>query len=161
MNNPLYAGSIYWFTVILAMGLKIAPLPEALQEWNPDWVLLILMYWVLVLPYKFGVISAWLIGILTDVLTGRTLGQYALIYSLITYICLKLHKRVRTFPLLQQGFFIFCCLLLAETFVFAFESINNPARFHWSFLLPVMSGTFIWPFTGMVLRMVRLNQRDH
>ncbi len=159
MNSNYYGSFFYAITIVIAMGLKIMPLPVAFQLWNPDWVLLVLIYWVLVLPYKFGVFGSWLVGLLTDVLTGRLLGQYALIYALTTYICLKLYKRVRAFPLLQQGVFIFGCLLFAQILVFGIETFDNPSRFQWSFLLPVISGTLVWPFTGMILRVIRIHQR--
>ncbi|MEY4767510.1 MAG: rod shape-determining protein MreD, partial [Pseudomonadota bacterium] len=66
------------------MSLRIAPFPQLIRIFNPDWVLLVLIYWTLALPYRRGVLTAWGIGLLTDVLTGRLLGEYALIYALIT-----------------------------------------------------------------------------
>lgn len=160
MTNPNPLGTLlYLGTVVFAMGLKIMPLSPGLQPWNPDWVLVVMIYWFLALPYRCGVFSAWIIGILTDVLTGRMLGQYALIYAMISYICLKLYKRVRLFPLLQQGAFIFGCLLFAQILAFCIEGIHNPSRFEWSFLLPAFSGTLVWPFVGVVLRVLRVNHR--
>lgn len=159
MNSGFFGSMVYMMTLLVAMGLKIMPLPPVLQAWNPDWVLLVLIYWVLVLPYKFGVFGSWTVGLLTDVLTDRILGQYALVYALLAYICLKLHKRVRTFPLAQQGVFIFCCLLIAQILVFCIESIHNPSRFQWSFLLPVLSGTLVWPFAGIILRIIHIHHR--
>jgi rod shape-determining protein MreD len=160
MNSHTPFGTfLYLFAVIMAMCLKVMPLPPALQSWNPDWVLLVLIYWLLAFPYKWGVTSSWMVGLLMDVLTGRPLGQYALVYALLSYVCLKFYKRVRHFPLMQQGLFIFACLLLAHTLAFCIESIHNPSRFQWAFLLPVISGTLIWPFIGLVLRGINLNQR--
>lgn len=148
----------YLFSVIVAMGLNVLPLSPALQFWNPDWVLLVLIFWLLALPYKWGIFSSWLVGLLMDVLTGRLLGQQALIFAIVSYICLKFYKRVRYFPILQQALFIFCCLVLSHTLAFGINNIHNPAHFGWEFLLPVISGTLIWPFAGMVLRSINLNQ---
>jgi len=146
-------------TTILAMCLRVAPLPAAVAVYNPDWVLLALIYWVLAVPERVGIFYAWIFGLLTDVLTGRMLGQYALAYSLVIYICLKLHKRLRQFPLLQQGLFIFFCLLLSQLLLFFIKNLLHPAQLHGTFWLPVLSGTLCWPLVYTVLRFVRLNKR--
>ncbi|MFI3136395.1 MAG: rod shape-determining protein MreD [Methylococcaceae bacterium] len=150
---------LYLFSVLLAMCLNVLPLSSALQFWNLDWVLLVLIFWLLALPYKWGIVSSWMVGLLMDVLTGRLLGQHALIYAIVSYVCLKLYKRVRHFPLIQQEVFIFCCLLLAHTLAFCIEGIQNPSRFQWVFLLPVISGTLIWPFAWFILRNLHFNRR--
>jgi len=105
-------------SLILAMCLRIAPWPGDMAAFNPDWVLLFLIYWALAQPEHVGIFHAWVFGILVDVLTGRLLGQYALAYSIIVYICLKLHKRLRQFPFFQQGLFVFFCLLLSQLLLF-------------------------------------------
>ena len=152
LNN--YAGFFrIIISLILAMCLRIAPWPGALAAFNPDWVLLFLIYWSLAQPEHVGIFHAWVFGILVDVLTGRLLGQYALAYSIIIYICLKLHKRLRQFPLVQQG------LLLSQLLLFFVKNIQSPAQLHASFWLPVITGTLCWPIVHGALRFVRLSRR--
>jgi len=144
-------------TLALAMCLRIAALPGDLAVLNPDWVLLTLIYWSLAVPERVGIFHAWTFGLLTDVLTGRLLGQYALAYSLVIYICLKLHKRLRQFPLVQQGLFIFFCLLLSQLLLFLIKNMQHPAQLHASFWLSVFTGTACWPLVFTVLRFIRLS----
>ncbi len=146
-------------TLIGAMCLRIAPWPGEMAAFNPDWVLLVLIYWSLALPDRVGIFHAWTFGLLTDVLTGRLLGQYALAYSLVIYICLKLHKRLRQFPFLQQGLFVFFCLLLSQLLLFFIKNLQHPAQLHASFWLPVFTGTLAWPLVYGVLSFVGLSQR--
>ncbi|MDD5320921.1 MAG: rod shape-determining protein MreD [Methylococcales bacterium] len=157
MNKYVGFGRII-LTIALAMGLRIAPWPGDLAAFNPDWVLLSLIYWSLAVPERVGIFHAWTFGLLTDVLTGRLLGQYALAYSLVIYICLKLHKRLRQFPLIQQGLFIFCCLLLSQLLLFLIKNFQHPAQLHASFWLPVFTGTVSWPLVYTALRFVRLSR---
>ena len=147
------------FSLIVAMALRIAQWPSDWAMLNPDWVLLALIYWSLALPERVGIFHAFTFGLLTDVLTGRLLGQYALAYSLIIYLCLKLHKRLRRFPVLQQGLFIFFCLLLSQLLLFFIKNLQHPAQLHASFWLPVFTGTVMWPLVYGVLRLVRLSRR--
>ena len=159
-NN--YAGFFRIITsLILAMCLRIAPWPGDMAAFNPDWVLLFLIYWALAQPEHVGIFHAWVFGILVDVLTGRLLGQYALAYSIIVYICLKLHKRLRQFPFFQQGLFVFFCLLLSQLLLFFVKNLQSPAQLHASFWLPVITGTFCWPIVYGVLRFVRLSRRSN
>ena len=145
----------YFVTIILAMGFKILPLPVMLSNINPDWVLLALIYWTLALPEKLGVFNAWVVGLLVDVLTGRLLGQHALAYALISYACLKLHKRLRQYPVLQQSLFIFCSLLVSQVLIFWIENIKEPTEFTMAFWLPVFIGTLCWPLVYSALRYIR------
>ena len=146
-------------TLVVAMCLRIAPWPEEIAVFNPDWVLLVLIYWSLAAPEHMGIFHAWTFGLLTDVLTGRLLGQYALAYSLVIYLCLNLHKRLRQFPVIQQGLFIFFCLLLSQLLLFFIKNLLHPVQLHASFWLPVFTGTLCWPLIYTVLRYVRLFRR--
>lgn len=138
------------------MCLKIMPLPDYLSRLNPDWVLLTLIYWTLAVPERMGVFNAWLVGIVVDVLTGRLLGQQALIYALASFTSLKFHRRLRQYPLPQQSLFIFCNLLFAQIMVFWIENINSLTEFTMTFWMPVITGTLLWPLIYLSLRFIRI-----
>lgn len=157
MNSHFGFGRII-LTIVVAMCLRIAPWPGFLTTMNPDWVLLTLIYWALAVPERAGIFNAWTVGLLTDVLTGRVFGQYALTYTLVIYCCLMLHKRLRQFPLPQQGLFIFFCLLFSQVLMFWLKNIQQPAQMQASFWLPVFTGTFCWPLVYTALRRVRLSR---
>ena len=144
-----------FFTLVFAMCLRILPLPEGFALLNPDWILLTLIYWSLALPERVGICYAWLFGLLTDVLTGRLFGQYALAYSIIIYLVLYWHRQLRQFPILQQCLFIMGCLFISQALLFWFENIRAPAQLHSSFWIPVVSGTVSWPCVYVLLRAVR------
>ncbi len=146
----------YFVTILLAMSFKILPLPVLLSNMNPDWVLLVLIYWTLAIPEKLGVFNAWIVGLLVDVLTGRLLGQHALAYALISYACLKFHKRLRHYPIPQQALFVFCSLLFSQILIFWIENIKSPTEFTMAFWLPVFVGTVCWPLVYSALRYIRI-----
>jgi rod shape-determining protein MreD len=158
MNNYYGFGRII-LTIVLAMCLRIAPMPGLMAAINPDWVLLSLIYWSLAVPERVGIFHAWVFGLLTDVLMGKLFGQYALAYSLVIYLCLKLHKRLRQYPLIQQGLFIFFCLLLSQLLLFWIKNLQHPSQLHPSFWLPVITGTLCWPLVYTMLRFIRLSRR--
>lgn len=159
MIDSYYGCGRIIITIIMAMCFLITPWPGFLSQINPDWVLLVLIYWAIAVPERVGIFHAWTIGLLTDVLTGRVFGQHALAYSLVIYACLILHKRLRQFPLPQQGLFIFCCLLLTQILLFWLKNIQHPAQLSLSFLWPIFAGTLCWPLIYTVLRRIRLSRR--
>lgn len=153
------AGTYFVVTVAAAMVLRVMSLFPAMDIFNPDWVVLVLIYWSIALPERFGVFSAWTVGLLADVLTGRLLGQYALIYALICYFSINEHRRLRQFPIVQQCLWVFFCLLGSQCVVFGLESMRAGNRLPLEFWYPVLSGTVAWPLVFVVLRYIRVMAR--
>ena len=143
---------VYIFSVILAIILKIAPWPIAFAEMNPDWILLVLIYWSVNMPERVGIFNAFFIGLLTDVLTGRLLGEYALVYSLVCYFCLNSHKQLRHFPLLQHSVFVIVNLTLSQILIFWMENIQSITQFQGAFWQPILTGVLVFPVIHWLLR---------
>ena len=139
-------------SIIASMGLRIFPWPGVAPLLNPDWILMSLVYWSLTAPERIGVGRAWVVGVLTDALTGRMLGQYALAYSIVVYICAKLHMRIRQFPLSQQAATIFLLLLLSQLLIFWTENLQGHTALTWAYWLPSWVGAALWPAFFFAMR---------
>lgn len=142
------------------MCMKVVPLPDSVSHLNPDWVLLTLIYWNLAIPEIIGVLNAWVVGIIMDVLTGRSLGQQALAYALVSFISLKFYRRLRQYPLIQQSLFVFVSLLFAQLLIFWLESMGGTLEFSSTFLVSALVGALFWPIIYLVLRYVRTFGRN-
>lgn len=154
-----FAALYFIVTLAIAMMLRVMSLFPGMDEFNPDWIALVLIYWSIALPERFGVFTAFWIGLLTDVLTGHLLGQYALIYALISYFSITEYRRLRQFPLPQQCLFVLFCLMCGQILVFGMESMQAPNRLPLSFWYPVLSGALAWPLVFLVLRAIRVLAR--
>lgn len=97
---------VIWLSLLVGLVLAVAPMPTFTEIGRPLWLAMLLTYWVLLLPERVGMVTAWLLGLAQDVLYGNLLGQNALILGLITFLVLSLHQRLRMFPAWQQ------CLVL-------------------------------------------------
>ena len=97
---------------LVALMLTALPLPHWAEPWRPAWVTLVLAYWVLALPHRVGVGVGWGLGLLLDVLTGALLGQHALSLSLVAFLALRLHQRLRVLSPWEQGVSIFLLVVL-------------------------------------------------
>ncbi len=131
-------------TLVLSIIFSIMPLPDVLNTWRPEWVAVVLIYWVMHLPHRFGVGSAWLIGLLTDATTGALLGQHAFGYALIAFFVLMFYRRIRVFPLIQQALivgFMTVLPLSISLWVMGITGINTGGVSYWA---PVLSSSLLW-----------------
>lgn len=117
--------------------LTILPLPDWIVWWRPQWTLLILISWCLLLPNNIGIIFTIIVGLIMDLLTGTLLGQHALIYLIAAYFVLKFHLQFRHFPLWQQS------LLVA---LFSLFSVIVTAPDTWKCGLTLLTTPLLWPW---------------
>ena len=151
--------AVIGITVALGMVLAVLPLPHfvpiELGFLRPDWVAMVLIYWVLALPHRVGIVTAWLVGLVMDVLLGSLLGQHGISYIVIAYIVASLYQRLRMFTVWQQAMILFALLGLSQLINFWVESIAGLAEWSMWYLLPAVSGALLWPLIFLMLRYLR------
>ena len=59
---------VIWASLVLALLLSVSTLPRFMEIGRPLWLALFLTYWVLAVPHRIGMTSAFCIGLLADVL---------------------------------------------------------------------------------------------
>ncbi|MCU7915198.1 MAG: rod shape-determining protein MreD [Candidatus Thiodiazotropha sp. (ex Gloverina cf. vestifex)] len=146
---------IIYLTLLMGYFLTLIPLPEWAQTFRPQWVALILIYWCMALPERVGVGVGFIVGLLLDVLTGTLLGQHALGLSVVAFVTIKLHLRVRVMPLRQQVFTIFIILLVERLLaLWSTGAAGYPTPSLWYWVTPVI-GMLLWPWIYILLRDTR------
>ena len=146
-------------SILLAMVLSVLPMPHIvpaeLGYLRPDWVALVMIYWIIALPDRVGMASAWLTGIMMDVLLGSLLGQHALAFVVIAYIATSLYQRLRMFSVWQQALIVFAILGINQLINFWVESIAGDSEWSMWYLLPSLTGALLWPWIFLMLRSLR------
>ncbi len=154
-STPPGSRYIIYLTLLVGFILAITPLPEWAQIYRPQWVALILIYWCMALPERIGVGVGFTVGLLLDVLSGTLLGQHALGLSVVAYLALKLHLRVRVMPLRQQVFTVFILLLVERLLaLWATGAAGYPTPSLWYWMTPLVS-MLLWPWIYLTLRKIR------
>ena len=141
--------------MLTALTLVSLPLPDALTPFRPPWVTLAVIYWVMMSPRVFGLGSAWLVGLMLDILQGDLLGQNALALTAVAYLTLRFHLQIRIFPLWQLTMTVFALLIIGAFIVFWIDGvIGNPllgvAR--WT---QVIFGAVLWPPVMAIMDRIR------
>jgi len=144
------------FTLLCAAVLGIVPLPVWLELWRPEWIVLVVVYWVIALPHRVGLLTAWLTGFFIDVLEGSLLGLNAIALTLMAYVALNLYQRLRMFTPLQQSTTILMLTGVHQLLIFwvlTATGQNTPGNL--LFVLSAVSSALLWPLVFVLLRFGR------
>lgn len=146
---------LMWLTLIIALLLSVAPMPEHLEAGRPLWLALVLTFWAMNYPHRVGLLTAWGLGIAQDVLYGAVFGQHALALMLVVYLVLTLQQRLKLFPLWQQS----CALLIVygiSQLVLLWLGTLAGMRPELSYYaVPVLVSSVLWPWLFLLLNNVR------
>lgn len=145
---------------VAAVAMDILPLPDALQPFRPPFAVLVLIYWTMMWPERFGLATAVILGLGLDILHGQLLGQNALVLSVVSYLTLRFHLQIRIFPLWQLTVTIFALLTIGALLQFVIEGIAGFSLGSYSRWIRVLSGTLIWPLVLGVMDRLRI-QVEH
>ena len=137
-------------SLVLTLALVAVPLPDSVAPLRPDWVAVVLLYWSLMAPRHFSLLTAFWMGIALDTLSGALLGQNALALLVVVYLAEKFHLRLRVFPLSQLAITVFVLLGLYEFILFWIDGMAGrsvPLVERW---VPPLTGTLVWVLLYMM-----------
>jgi rod shape-determining protein MreD len=155
-QDQTQGGSLIIFaTFLVGLILSQIPLPVFLLWYRPEWVALVLIYWVLMLPHRVGLVSAFAMGVLLDIIRGSVLGLNALSLTLIAYLVLLLYKRLRMFPLWQQSMMVMVLVGVNQLLFFWMQGITGTTSGGLHFMLPSLVSALLWPWVYVILHGVR------
>jgi rod shape-determining protein MreD len=137
-----------WFaptvSLFLALLLTVLPLPDMISAFRPEWVAVVMLYWTLIEPRRYGLVTAFLLGIVLDTLTGSLLGQHALALLVIVFLSQRFSLTLRTFPASQFTLIVVGLLGLHEFVLFWIDGVAGrsvPSIDRWG---PVVTSGLLW-----------------
>lgn len=142
-------------TFIVALVLSVVPMPAPFDAARPMWLALVVAYWVMVLPHRVGLLTAWVAGLATDVLFGELFGQNALVLILVAWLMLLLYQRIRRFPLWQQSLVMLPVLGIAQMVSLWLSSLVGDRSPTLLYLLPAVTSAVLWPWVYSLLAALR------
>ncbi len=87
------------------------------------------------------------------------MGAHALAFALVAFLTLKLHQRIRVFPLWQQALSVLMLLLLIRLVLYWINGLIGQPAADWVFWTPAVVGTLFWPVVFVFLREIRRRYR--
>lgn len=139
------------FTALVALFLSVLPLPRWLEIVRPAFLVLTVLYFSISAPRAGGIGLGFVAGLALDAFQGAVLGQHALALSLVAYIMVREHQKIRSKPAFQQSLIVFFALIAYEFTVFAIDGwtghpITDPLRW-----VHTVTGALVWPIAIALL----------
>lgn len=134
-----------FFTFLAAWVLMILPIPNEWQKYTPEWLMLVVIYWIFTRSQFVGITIAWCAGLVMDLLYGGVLGQYALSMMTVAFFARFLRYRIRFMPTWERWLMMFILFAVGECILFLVQwTIGHPHRIIY-YLIPVLSSLIVWP----------------
>lgn len=135
--------SIY-LSLFVAFICMLFPWSGLALTLRPDFMLLAIIFWLLRAPHLCGVGTAWFMGLLVDLATGGIFGQYALAYTVTTFIAVIYQRRLVLFNSTQQLAYVFSLLFISQLVLLTLQIFAGKESLDWAYFLPSITGVLIW-----------------
>lgn len=144
----------------LVMGLLLTLWSQALVGLSQvvDWLALIILYWVIALPTRVGLIYTIASGFALDLMTTTPLGYHALVLVVVCVFGQLISLRMRKMDLFSQGALVFLIVGLAHFVDATLASLSGFAQTATSPLLTAFFSACFWPAVLVALRFLRRSQ---
>lgn len=136
---------------IFAFCLMIIPVNPTYKWLRPDLVTLLMIYWVANLPSHIGIVFAFFVGLIFDLLSGMLLGSMGLTLAIIAFLTMNLRLRLRIYRSWQKFIVIMLLVACSQLIRLWIQMLigHPPANFiYW--LSSVMSA-LVWPIISIIL----------
>lgn len=156
--NPLNGGWLIALTLLGAMVLAVARLPDGAPHWltwlRPEWGVALLFCWTVAAPARVGMAWAWIAGLFFDALLGPSypLGIHGACFAFAVFVAAQLHERLRMYNLLQQALVAFFVVLVALLFQGVVRAtVTDHVQWTWFLVLPAVTTMLVYPLLAVVV----------
>lgn len=115
---------------------------------RPDFLLLTLIYWILRAPHLCNIGTAWLAGLVVDLVSGGLFGQNALVYTLVAFFAVNYQRRLVLFHAWEQTAYVFAMLFVAQLILLVLKLFSGGEIPGWPYFLSSFSGIILWLFAS-------------
>lgn len=147
--SPWVALPLSFFFAFLFASL---PLPQAISYWRPELVTMVLVFWVLNEPGKVGIWTAFVLGLVLDVLMATTFGVHPFMLAVIAYLTRLSYRWVTVFSLWQTGGLVFALVLaglIIKRILLGIMGAGTDSLLYWA---PALTSALVWPTVMLSLR---------
>ena len=147
-------------TLIAAALLNMMPWSGWAAWLRPDFVALLVLYWVIEQPRRVGFLAAFTLGLLMDVAEGALLGQHALAYTMLAYAAIALNRRIRMFSLTSQVVHVIPLLIVNDLIVLGVRMLAGAEFPGYRYFLGSFVAGALWPFVSIMLKLPQRPRTD-
>ena len=135
--------------------MTIMPLPDFFNGIRIEWVSLAIIFFSIMNISLMGVIAAWTIGLLLDLLQGGLLGENALIFSIISFLSSRFRLQIRVYADWQLVIVTLLLLSFGNLVSLWIRGFSGRILFVTEEWLSILIAALIWPIFMRLLEILQ------
>ena len=145
-------------SLIIATIFQLIPTSGVWIFWRPNFLLLVVIAWILYIPDRFGIGFAAMVGLLADTLFRTTLGHYVLVFAVCGTIAYLLSRWLMYFSMFHRAILIFIITICAELIQAMLFSIwDVPFALNYSPTVAAFAA-LSWPIVDLLISRVQVRR---
>lgn len=147
-------------SLLIAFVLDNVEIPEGIAAFRPEFLMLTVLLWTLLMPRSLGLITAWVVGLFMDVYYGTPMGQHALAYVLCAFFVIQFNEWLRNLQPVQQAILLLPVFILYEFTLFWIDGVSGQSTdwlWRWA---PALTTPLMWPLATTLLDRVSSPSRE-
>lgn len=150
MNKNNTTGLVFCM-LLCAVLLQLMPVAGGWFLWKPNFLLLVMITWILYFPEQYGIEFSVLVGLMADLLFGSALGYHVFVFSVCGLILISFHRVVVYLQFIHRVTLVFVLVLLIEFLRATVNaSLDMPLGLDKIFFLAMISSLFWIPLDKLV-----------
>lgn len=154
------SGWVLYGSLFAGLLVLVLPLPTGFDLARPYLLAMLLCYWLLEAPEHVGLGTAFVAGLLADLVSGTLFGEQAMRLVVLAFLVQRFRARLRFFPLWQQALAVFALLLNDRLIALAIRLAAGDGAPPWATWLSPVLGFALWPWVFLLLDELRLRLRE-
>lgn len=143
----------------LGFLLMVIPINFESRGLRPEFIVLLVIYWSMVTPQHFGLLSAWFVGLLSDLLEFSPLGVNAIGMMIMAYLAHMFYPRIRHYVFWHQSLWVFMFVTVFSIYSNWISGLVSGRENSFSFLLTALTSALLWPMLVLMLKAVQMRFR--
>jgi rod shape-determining protein MreD len=135
---------ILYLSLMLAFVFLLLPWSGFALKIRPDFILLVIIFWLIRAPNLCNIGTAWFLGLFVDLATGGIFGQFALAYTITAFFAVTYQRRLVLFNHTQQLFYVFLLLMISQIALLIIKIFSGADALGWGYFLPSIIGVVLW-----------------
>ena len=141
-------------SLIIATIFQLIPTSGVWIFWRPNFLLLVVIAWILYIPDRFGIGFAAMVGLLADTLFRTTLGHYVLVFA----VCGTIAYLLSRWLMFHRAILIFIITICAELIQAMLFSIwDVPFALNYSPTVAAFAA-LSWPIVDLLISRVQVRR---
>lgn len=154
---------IRWIIILsylVGLTLSLVSTQDPILIVIPPLTLALVIFWAGQIFNKSHLITAFILGVLTDAIYQTLLGSHGLLFVIVVFLFLRIRLRFRTFSLLKQSITLSIFFYLYLLIHYIFYQPKLPDNLIFYYLAMPLTLLVIWPAINLVFNQLTYKISD-